>query len=48
MAIFWPFFYSYDFAMANKLLVLQWILGCLFMSIFTLLPAIKFENSNTM
>ena len=43
-AIAWPFFYGKDFIMANKLLITNWGVGCLLMSVFTLVPAIKVED----
>ena len=45
-AIIWPFLYGSEFIEANKALIGQWIVGCLMMSVFTLLPAIKIEDSN--
>ena len=46
VAIAWPFFYGRKFLMANKLLVGNWAIGCMLMSAFTLLPAIKMEDVN--
>lgn len=44
-AIIWPFLYGSEFIQANKALIAQWAIGCLMMSVFTLLPAIKIEDS---
>ncbi|USW54761.1 Putative sulfatase, GPI ethanolamine phosphate transferase 1 [Septoria linicola] len=45
-AIAWPAFYGIDFVKANSLLCATWAIACASMSIFTLLPAIKIEDSN--
>ena len=45
-AVAWPFFYGKEFIDANKLLIGQWTIGCLLMSLFTLVPAIKIEDSS--
>lgn len=41
----WPAFYGQEFIKKNKLLILSWLVACLSMSIFTLLPVIKVENT---
>ena len=41
-------FYGKDFVMQNQILVATWAIACQSMSIFTLLNAIKVENSNLM
>ncbi|KAF4552915.1 GPI ethanolamine phosphate transferase-like protein [Elsinoe fawcettii] len=46
MGIIWPVSYGFDFLRKNFVLCLTWILCCIAMSIFTLLPAIKIESSN--
>ena len=46
VAMAWPFLYGLQFIQANKALIVQWCAGCLMMSTFTLLPAIKIEDSN--
>ena len=46
VAIAWPFFYGKKFILANRLLIATWAIGCLLMSAFTLVPAIKMENTN--
>lgn len=48
IAAFWPIFYGIDFLSRNKLLVTTWAVGCALLSIFTLLPVIKTEDSDTM
>ena len=48
LAIFWPLAYGRSFIVANKALVLHWVSGCFLMSLFTFLPVIKVESSNTM
>jgi len=47
-AAFWPAFYGMGFLKANKELVGTWIIACLAMSSFTLLPAMKIEDLNLM
>ncbi|KIW19903.1 hypothetical protein PV08_00478 [Exophiala spinifera] len=42
-----PAFYGIEFMRKNRGLVLSWAAGCLVMSTFTLLPAIKVEDVNT-
>jgi GPI ethanolamine phosphate transferase 1 len=42
----WPVFYGLDFVQDNFLLCATWALGCVAMSTFTLLPAIKVEDSS--
>lgn len=41
----WPAFYGQEFVKKNKLLSLSWLVACLSMSTFTLLPVIKVENT---
>lgn len=48
IAAFWPIFYGLEFLSRNKLLVATWSAGCGLLSIFTLLPVVKVENSSTM
>ncbi|GAM88281.1 hypothetical protein ANO11243_063140 [Dothideomycetidae sp. 11243] len=47
LLIAWPASYGFDFLRDNFVLSVTWMLCCLAMSIFTLLPAIKVE-SNTL
>lgn len=47
-AAFWPVFYGTGFLGANKALVVTWVVSCLTMSSFTLLPAMKVEDMNLM
>lgn len=42
----WPFIYGADFVTANISIVLPWAAGCLWLSIFTLLPVLKVEDAN--
>lgn len=42
----WPAFYGSQFLSRNKLLVGTWLVVCVVMSSFTLLPAIKVEDIN--
>ena len=44
--IAWPFLYGAKFVAANKVLIINWIVACGSMSVFTLLDAIKIEDSN--
>lgn len=46
LAIGWPFLYGNDFVNRNRTLCAIWALGCASMSVFTLLPANKIEDSN--
>jgi len=46
-SIAWPFLYGAEFVRANKILTLNWVVACGAMSVFTLLDAIKIEDSNT-
>ncbi|KAF2226209.1 Phosphatidylinositolglycan class N-domain-containing protein [Elsinoe ampelina] len=46
LGIIWPVSYGFDFLRKNFVLCLTWILCCIAMSIFTLLPAMKVESSN--
>ncbi|KAL8809872.1 MAG: hypothetical protein Q9200_003055, partial [Gallowayella weberi] len=45
-AAFWPLIYGRDFISRNTLLIATWIVACVSMSGFTLLPVIKIENIN--
>ncbi|KAK4890428.1 Glycosyl phosphatidyl inositol anchor synthesis [Elasticomyces elasticus] len=45
LATAWPAFYGMDFLRENTTLCITWALGCVSMSIFTLLPAIKTEST---
>ncbi|KKY21532.1 putative gpi-anchor biosynthetic protein [Phaeomoniella chlamydospora] len=47
LATTWPAMYGIKFLRDNISLVVCWTLGCLAMSTFTLLPAIKVESSST-
>ncbi|KMP06924.1 GPI ethanolamine phosphate transferase 1 [Coccidioides immitis RMSCC 2394] len=47
IACFWPAFYGFDFLSRNKVVVSTWVIGCGLLSVFTLLPVIKIESSNT-
>ncbi|EEP77820.1 hypothetical protein UREG_02669 [Uncinocarpus reesii 1704] len=46
IAGFWPVFYGFSFLSRNKLLVATWFVGCGLLSVFTLLPVLKTEDSN--
>ena len=43
----WPLYLGVGFLKQNKSIVGAWIIGCLVLSTFTLLPVIKVENANT-
>ncbi|KAA8645129.1 GPI ethanolamine phosphate transferase 1 [Aspergillus tanneri] len=45
LAIFWPLMYGAEFILSNWFLCLAWALQCASMSIFTLLPANKTEDT---
>ncbi|KAK3113301.1 Glycosyl phosphatidyl inositol anchor synthesis [Teratosphaeriaceae sp. CCFEE 6253] len=47
LATAWPALYGTDFLRNNAFLCATWALGCLSMSAFTLLPAIKTESATT-
>jgi phosphatidylinositol glycan class N len=47
-AAFWPAFYGTQFLKQNKSLAGTWIVACLAMSSFTLLPAMKVEDLTLM
>ncbi|KAI9879141.1 MAG: Glycosyl phosphatidyl inositol anchor synthesis [Pleopsidium flavum] len=44
LAASWPTFYGSAFISQNKILVITWVMACIIMSTFTLLPVIKVEN----
>ncbi|QIX00901.1 hypothetical protein AMS68_006418 [Peltaster fructicola] len=46
LAIGWPVLYGMDFLKDNRALCTTWAMGCASMSVFTLLPANKVEDSN--
>ncbi|KAF2002333.1 PigN-domain-containing protein [Amniculicola lignicola CBS 123094] len=46
LATSWPAFYGPEFMKENVFLVATWILSCMLMSVFTLLPANKVEDLN--
>ncbi|KAF2275653.1 PigN-domain-containing protein [Westerdykella ornata] len=46
LATTWPAFYGKDFMQNNVVLVATWVLSCVLMSVFTLLPANKVEDLN--
>jgi phosphatidylinositol glycan class N len=48
IAAFWPLLYGTGFFMQNVLLSAAWAIGCVSMSIFTLLPVVKAESTGTM
>lgn len=48
LATTWPAFYGKDFVGHNLILVATWVLSCILMSAFTLLPANKVEDINLM
>lgn len=48
LAVIWPATYGFDFLHKNILLAFTWVLCCIAMSIFTLLPALKVESLNLM
>ncbi|ERF69579.1 GPI ethanolamine phosphate transferase 1 [Endocarpon pusillum Z07020] len=43
----WPVFYGTQFFKENKLLVISWMVNCLMLSTFTVLPVVKVESSAT-
>ena len=45
---FWPLTYGSGFYTRNKVLLATWMVACFSMSSFTMLPAIKVENTTTM
>jgi phosphatidylinositol glycan class N len=45
---FWPVFYGVTFLQKHAALATTWLLSCLVMSTFTLLPAMKTEDINLM
>ncbi|KAL4932328.1 mannose-ethanolamine phosphotransferase MCD4 [Aspergillus undulatus] len=47
LGAFWPLFYGLEFLQKNVALCGTWAVGCLLMSTFTLLPANKVEDVNT-
>ncbi|OXV08227.1 hypothetical protein Egran_04014 [Elaphomyces granulatus] len=47
LGAFWPLFYGKDFIRHNWLLLVNWMIFCSLMSIFTLLPAVKVEDIDT-
>lgn len=47
LAAFWPLAYGFEFVRSHVLLNSTWALGCLLMSIFTLLPVNKVEDIST-
>lgn len=47
-AIFWPTVYGVKFVQDNKSLFVTWVVSCVAMSSFTLLPAMKIEDVNLM
>ncbi|KAL4812673.1 Phosphatidylinositolglycan class N-domain-containing protein [Aspergillus spinulosporus] len=47
LGAFWPVFYGLDFLRKHAAVCGTWAVGCLLMSTFTLLPANKVENINT-
>ena len=48
VAAFWPAIYGKTFLLRNSMLITTWVLSCLVMSTFTLLPAVKTEDTNLM
>ncbi|OJJ46484.1 hypothetical protein ASPZODRAFT_132554 [Penicilliopsis zonata CBS 506.65] len=48
LAVFWPFLYGLTFLSQHVLLIASWALGCALMSTFTLLPANKVEDIETL
>jgi GPI ethanolamine phosphate transferase 1 len=48
IAAFWPLFYGKEFISRHIALTSAWAIGCSLMSIFTLLPVIKVEDTTTM
>lgn len=47
LGAFFPDTYGAKFVKKNKSLVISWAVGCLVLSIFTLLPVVKIEDTNT-
>lgn len=47
LGAFWPLSYGMDFFQSNTGVVLSWMAGCLVLSTFTLLPALKIDNPDT-
>ncbi|KAL8829283.1 MAG: hypothetical protein Q9170_006245, partial [Blastenia crenularia] len=46
LAAFWPTIYGHTFTSHNKILIATWFVACQSMSIFTLLPVVKTENTS--
>ncbi|EED18281.1 GPI-anchor biosynthetic protein (Mcd4), putative [Talaromyces stipitatus ATCC 10500] len=47
LAAFWPLFYGKAFISRHLALTAAWFVGCCLMSIFTLLPVVKVEDTTT-
>lgn len=47
LGAFWPLSYGMDFFQSNSGIVVAWMAGCLTLSTFTLLPAMKTESADT-
>ncbi|KAL4976591.1 Phosphatidylinositolglycan class N-domain-containing protein [Aspergillus desertorum] len=47
LGAFWPVFYGFEFLQKHAAVCGTWAVGCLLMSTFTLLPANKVEDINT-
>ncbi|KAL8903285.1 MAG: hypothetical protein Q9207_004027 [Kuettlingeria erythrocarpa] len=45
-AAYWPAFYGRDFISRNQILTATWFVACQSMSLFTLLPVVKIENTS--
>lgn len=48
LGAFWPVLYGTQFITKHAALTATWVVGCLLMGSFTLLPALKVEDINTM
>ncbi|KAL9625737.1 MAG: hypothetical protein Q9160_000057 [Pyrenula sp. 1 TL-2023] len=46
LATGWPFLYGAKFIKSNIAIVLAWVFGCIGMSTFTMMPALKIESAN--
>lgn len=48
LATCWPAIYGQEFVRKNIVTVSTWVLSCIIMSVFTMLPAIKAEDPRLM
>lgn len=48
LAILWPISYGSTFVRQNWIVSVTWAIACLSMSVFTIMPAIKVEDTRLM